>query len=48
MKKIQRKHSVLDHIIDSKANADGFDIAETEEVACEEEEDVVDKKQRLE
>jgi len=37
MKKIKTKHSILDHIIDSKANTDGFDIAETEEILPSEE-----------
>jgi len=48
MKKIQNKHSLLDHIIDSKANTDGFNIEETEEVACEEEEEEeAEKRQRV-
>jgi len=37
MKKIQTKHSILDHIIDSKSNTDGFNIAETEEILPSEE-----------
>ena len=51
MKKIQKKHSILDSILDSKANADGFDINETIEIACDEEEEEeeeasAEKKQR--
>ena len=40
MTKLQNKHSILDHIIDSKANTDGFDIAETEEIECTEDEEI--------
>jgi len=38
MKKIKNKHSLLDHIIDSKGNTNAFDINEEVEVACEEDE----------
>jgi len=36
MKKIKNKNSLLQHIIDSDKQGNGFDINEEVEVACEE------------